>query len=411
MLFDRAVRRAQVTRSPHPLHDLGRAPGRRAIRSSAGASVVQMKRAPGPQAIERAQEGLRRSSSCRHLRLPKATEQRTEPEDPTYDTEEKMSAESLPRDASRGHGRAPGSSREALRLPNFLVVGAEKCGTTSLYQYLKQHPDVYLPAKKELHYFTYADIGKVARGPGGSDTLAHACATKEEYESYYRGAGPHLAVGEVSPSYFYFSQVSERINSELDRPKIIIMLRNPIHKAHSQYMHLVRDNKEKLPFFDALMAEQERIDAGWGPLWRYTESCLYSARISTYLEVFGEGRVKIGLFEELSKDPQTFVRDLFKFLGVAPDRAIDTSRAYNRSGRPRSRLLADFLARPNPVTAVARRWVPEEVRDRVKHAVLNLNTGRKDAIDDRSRAYLRERFANDVRELKQILQRRLNWLD
>jgi len=322
-----------------------------------------------------------------------------------------MSVESLPRDDPRSHGHGPASSREAVRLPNFLVVGAEKCGTTSLYQYLKQHPDVYLPAKKELHYFTYADIGTIARGPGESDILAFACATEEEYELHYRGAGPHLAVGEVSPSYFYFSQVSERICSELDHPKIIIMLRNPIDKAHSQYMHLVRDNKEKLPLFDALMAEQERIEAGWGPLWRYTESCLYSARISKYLEVFGEGHVKIGLFEELTKDPQAFVRDLFEFLGVAADRAIDTSRVYNKSGRPRSRLLADFLARPNPMTAAARRWVPEKVRDRVKHAVLNLNTGRKDTIDDRSRAYLRERFADDVRELKQILQRRLNWLD
>ena len=322
-----------------------------------------------------------------------------------------MSVETPVRDDARRCGHTPASSRKDVRLPNFLVVGAEKCGTTSLYQYLKQHPDIYLPAKKELHYFTYDHIEKIAEDPGGQYVLNHACATREEYETYYRETDAHVAIGEISPSYFYFSQISERIESELENPKIIIMLRNPIHKAHSQYMHLVRDNREHLPFFDALMAERQRIEAGWGPLWRYTESCLYSARVAKYIEVFGEDRIKIGLFEELSKDPQTFVKDLFEFLGVAPDRAIDTSRAYNESGRPRSRLLANFLAKPNPVTAAARRWVPEELRDRVKHAVLNLNTGRKDAIDDRSRAYLRERFAGDVRELEQILGRRLRWLN
>lgn len=108
--------------------------------------------------------------------------------------------DSLLRKDARHRGHAQGTSREDVRLPNFLVVGAEKCGTTSLYQYLKQHPDVYLPAKKELHYFAYDDIGKIAGGPGGSDILGSACATREEYESYYKGIGPHLTVGEVSPS-------------------------------------------------------------------------------------------------------------------------------------------------------------------------------------------------------------------
>jgi Sulfotransferase family len=320
-----------------------------------------------------------------------------------------MSTGSLSRDDEQRRGQARASSGEDVTLPNFLIVGAEKCGTTSLYQYLKQHPDVYLPAKKELHYFAYDEIGKIARDPGGQSVLTHSCATREEYESYYCGIGAYTAVGEVSPSYFYFSQTSERLKRELDDPKIIIMLRDPVKKAHSQYMHLVRDNREHLSFFDALMAEDQRIAAGWGPLWRYTESSLYSSRVAKYLQVFGDDRVKISFFEDLLRSPEAVVNDLFEFIGVAPAGSIDTSRVYNKSGRPRSRLLADFLAKPNPVTAAARRWVPEHLRDRIKHAMLDLNTGRKDAIDDRSRAYLRQRFAEDVRELERILGKRLNW--
>jgi hypothetical protein len=300
-------------------------------------------------------------------------------------------------------------SQDDVKLPNFVIIGAAKCGTTSLFQYLKQHHDVYLPVKKELHYFTYDHLSRNAGGPSGSRALDFACATREEYESHYREAASHVAIGEVSPSYFYFSEVSERIATELGRPKIVATLRDPVQKAYSQYMHLVRDNLETLPFFDALMAEQERIAAGWPAMWRYAESSLYADRIRKYLDVFGEDSVKIILFEELSKDPRRVLDDLSDFLKIASHEGIDTSRVYNRSGQPRSRFLADVLARQNPVTAAARRWLPEELRDRVKHAMLNLNTGRKETIDDRSRSYLREYFAGDLRELEGILGRRLSW--
>ena len=299
---------------------------------------------------------------------------------------------------------------EPVKLPNFVVVGAAKCGTTSLFHYLKQHPDVFLPAKKELHYFAYDQLSRNAGGPRGGRTLAFACATREEYQAHYREAGGHVAIGEVSPSYFYFAEVSERIKADLGEPRIVILLRDPIQKAHSQYMHLVRDNLETLPFFDALMAEPDRIASGYTAMWRYAESSLYYQRVRKYLEVFGEDRVRIFLFEELTKNPAPVLEALFDFLGIAPRREVDTSRVYNRSGQPRSRLLADFLARPNPVIATARRWLPEELRDRIKNAMLNLNTGRKDAIDDRSRAHLRAYLADDVRELEALLRRQLGWL-
>ncbi|HZA66279.1 MAG TPA: hypothetical protein VE592_04975, partial [Geminicoccaceae bacterium] len=138
-----------------------------------------------------------------------------------------------------------------VRLPNFVVAGAAKCGTTSLFHYLKQHPDVFLPAQKELHYFAYDHLSRNSGGPGGARSLDFACATREAYEAHYRAAGSQVAIGEVSPSYFYFDEVSERIETELCAPKIVIILRDPIEKAYSQYMHLVRDNRETLPFFEA----------------------------------------------------------------------------------------------------------------------------------------------------------------
>ena len=305
---------------------------------------------------------------------------------------------------------APPQVREHVRLPNFVIVGAAKCGTTSLFHYLKQHPDVYLPVKKELHYFAYDPLRSNAGGPGGARGLAFACATREQYDSYYRDVGAEGAIGEVSPSYFYFAEVSENIKAELGGPRIVILLRDPIEKAYSQYMHLVRDNLESLPFFEGLIAEPDRAASGWPAMWRYAESSLYSQRVRKYLEVFGAERVKIFLFEDLVRNPGRVLGTLYEFLSTGPGGEVDTSRVYNRTGPPCSRLLADLLARPNPVTAAARRWLPEDLRDRVRNAMLNLNTGRKDAIDDRSRAYLRASFADDVQELERLLGRQLGWL-
>ena len=106
-----------------------------------------------------------------------------------------------------------------MRLPNFLIVGAAKSGTTSLHYYLKQHPDIYLPAKKELHYFAWAYMLRFSGGPGDRNVLSHICRTKEEYESFYTKAITQSAVGEISPSYLVFSEVSHRIKRGTEQSK------------------------------------------------------------------------------------------------------------------------------------------------------------------------------------------------
>ena len=185
-----------------------------------------------------------------------------------------------------------------MRLPNFLVIGAAKSGTTSLHHYLKQHPDVYMPAKKELHYFASEHMKRCTAGPGDRNIPLHICETKQDYEAFFVAALDQAAVGEVSPSYLYFSEVAERILEELGRPKIIVVLRDPIHKAFSQYMHLVRDNRERLDFYQALLAETERAANGWSTLWRYAESSLYSRRLQTYIDLFGDSQVKILFYND-----------------------------------------------------------------------------------------------------------------
>jgi hypothetical protein len=252
---------------------------------------------------------------------------------------------------------------------------------------------------------------RLAAGPGDRNVLSDLCRTKEEYQSFYAKVAHQSAVGEISPSYFYFSEVSHQIKEELHDPKIIIILRNPIEKAFSQYMHLVRDNREILDFYDALMAERERIDRGWAAIWRYAESSLYCSRVQTYLGAFGERNVRLFLYDDLVKSPERLVRELLEFIDVDPQRPIDFGKVHNRSGKPRSRFVANLLTRPNPLRDMVKRLLPSEATYMLKLRLQDLNTGAKGSVDSRSRAYLKDYCTEDVQALQQIVGRPLTWLD
>ncbi len=297
-----------------------------------------------------------------------------------------------------------------MPLPNFVVVGAPKCGTTSLYHYLRQHPEVYLPARKELHYFTRELLLRDTAGPGDGAVLRHLCPTSEAYAAEFSAAGTATALGDISPSYFDFPEVAGQMRRELGDPRIVILLRDPIAKAFSQYMHLVRDGRETLAFHDALRAEADRTARGWSLIWRYAASSIYAERVRRYLDTFGPERVRIFLFEEFSREPQAVLDELWRFLEVDPGVRADTSQVFNASSRPRSRALAGLVSKRSPLAAAARAVIPASLRLRAVELVRRLNAGRKGEVDERSRAYLREYFAADVRETETLLARRLDWL-
>lgn len=290
------------------------------------------------------------------------------------------------------------------RLPNFLVVGAPKSGTTSLYEYLRPHPQVFLPERKELHYFSYRALARDVAGPGDAQTLSELCADHAAYASHYAGAGEQRAVGDISPSYLYFAdEVIPRIRTELQAPRIIVLLRDPVRKCHSQYMHMVREGLEPLGFAEALAAEQARRAAGWGNLWRYRESSLYAGRVAAFLEAFGAQALAVRWFEDFVAEPADAVRGLCEFLRIDPDVKIDTHRVHNRTGKPHSRRLAQMMFHDNAVKRAAQAVLPGGLRQRVRAAVSRLNTGAKEPIPADVHISLRDYFAPDVERLAAVL--------
>jgi hypothetical protein len=296
-----------------------------------------------------------------------------------------------------------------MHLPDFVVIGAPKCGTTSLHRYLAGHPDVYLPLQKELHFFAHPHISRCTNGPGDRDVLARIPATFDEYAKHYADDGGRRVAGEISTSYLYFDDVADDIRRRLGNVKIVAMIRNPVHKAHSQYMHLVRDNRETLQFYDALLAEDGRRREGWSDFWRYAESCLYAERLRTYLRVFGPDNVKVIVFEEFFSDTDRAMRDLLGFLGVRADVVLDTSEVHHRSGKPRSKTLASVLGKRSPVSRAARALLPRPLTDAVQRRLWALNTGSKDPIDPASRTYLEDYCRQDVAKVESLLGREVGW--
>jgi hypothetical protein len=297
-----------------------------------------------------------------------------------------------------------------VKIPNFIVIGAAKAGTTSLHAWLTQHPDIFLPKQKELHFFAAEWLREHSHGPGDERVLKDLAPTWDAYLAHFRDADGHRAVGEISPSYFAWWPSRESIRRHLDDPRIVLILRDPVQKAFSQYAHLIRDGRESLTFWEGLQAESGRKARGFGALWLYLESACYAVPTQRFLETFGRERMKILYFEDLVRDPKPTLRELFEFLGVDPDVPLDTGGVSNRSGVPRSRLLTTVVNDPR-LRRIARSLLPANLVTRIGRKATELNTGKKPVLDDRSKAFLLEHTLEDRKRLAQLLDRPVAWLE
>jgi hypothetical protein len=295
-----------------------------------------------------------------------------------------------------------------LQAPNFVVIGAAKAGTTSLHGWLAQHPEIFVPRQKELHFFAADWLRENSKGPGDARVLQDLPPDWDAYLAHYEGAGAARAVGDVSPSYLVAPDAAGAIRARLGDPRIVLLLRDPVQKAFSQYTHLLRDGRETLTFWEGLQAEPERIGKGYGALWRYLAAAAYLEPTRRYLEAFGCERVKVILFDDLVRDPAAALRELFTFLGVDPGVAIDTSEVRNRSGAPRSPALAALVNHPT-LRRLARSVLPVGLVAKAGSKLTTMNTGEKPLLDERSRDWLRVQLADDVRALEALLEQRTGW--
>jgi hypothetical protein len=295
-------------------------------------------------------------------------------------------------------------------MPTFLVIGAAKSGTTALWTFLRQHPDVFMPDHKEPQYFAFAEGEKPTfRGP--ATTIGRAVTSRSAYQDLFAAAADARAVGEASNLYLYVDGAAERIAHELPEAKLVAILRQPADRAFSAYQHLKRQGREPAPDFEAaLAAEAQRIREGWGFLWRYRDFGFYGRQLRRYAARFDRDRMLVHLHEDLEADAEATMRRTYEFLEVDPTFTPDLGARPNRGGVPRSGLRGALLSRRNPIRRLLAPAMPSGMRNRAR-SVADRQALSRERLDPVLRWRLTDEFREDIEELAGLLDRDLGaWL-
>ena len=172
-----------------------------------------------------------------------------------------------------------------MTLPNFLLIGAAKSGTSSLYHYFRQHPQIYMSPNKEPSFFAYEGKAIQLTGPGDQDFHAKRIVTDLiDYQALFGDRTNQPAIGEASILYLYAPDAPARIHHYLPDVKLMAVLRNPVDRAFSSYAHLRRDGRESIADFRlALQEEEARIKANWEHQWHYAQLGFYYTQTETVL--------------------------------------------------------------------------------------------------------------------------------
>lgn len=309
-----------------------------------------------------------------------------------------------------------------LALPDFLLVGAAKSATTSLYYYLSQHPDIRMTSIKESWFFSFLNDPPRYVSPG---VLSNVVSSVEEYVKLFAGARSEQKLGDASPSYLYtYRDTIRNIRSVYPAPyledlRIIISLRDPVSRTFSQYWTFRRVAQEPLPFEAAIEDKviEQRMRGNWNIFYDYTGFGRYHDQVKAYLEAFGKDRVLIVLYDDIQKDPVGVCQKIFAFIGVDTGFVPDVRLRYNElAGEPRNKWLLRILTSKNPVkraigTGVKRvlACFPEEpTRRAVENLVRRVFKFERMEMAAQTRAQLTRTFADDVRRLEALIGRDLS---
>ena len=295
-------------------------------------------------------------------------------------------------------------------LPDFLLIGAAKAGTTSVYDALGQHPDVYASPVKEPCFFAFGGNRPGYRGPGDAAWLDRVPFDLAAYQALFAGRTTEKVAGEGSHWYLYGEQAAAHIRRYVPDVRLVAVLRDPADRAYSTYLHLRRTGQETLPSFEeALRQEAGRIANGWG--WgHYVRRGHYGEQLQRYYDRFPAEQIRVYLYEDLQRDPLGLLRDLYRFLGVRDDFVPDLSVRRNVSGLPRHPRLHRLLRASLPLYRHLRPLIPADVR---RAALRRYNRDLvKPPLPSDVRREMIARLRDDILHLQTIIDRDLRaWLE
>ncbi|MCY7408740.1 MAG: sulfotransferase [Chitinophagales bacterium] len=300
----------------------------------------------------------------------------------------------------------------AIAKPNFFVVGAPKSGTTSLYIYLSQHPQVFLPRKKELNYFCF-DLH-----------FNYPLLSYQQFMSYYEEVKNETAIGEISVWNLFSKDAAQKIFDFNPESKIIIMLRNPVEMMYVLHSnHLYSGNENINDFGEALNEEEIRkrgelipnnIRCPYEGL-QYREVAKYSKQVLQYFKIFGRENVKVILFDDFIGETERSFKEILLFLKV-DENFLPELKPYNVSKTTRSKFLKQLITNPPSfIKRIGKIFFPHQTKRRdwlmIKLWKLNSKKLERRKMDERLREKLILEFTPEINELQKVIEKDLShWL-
>ena len=296
-----------------------------------------------------------------------------------------------------------------INLPNLLIVGAAKCGTTSLHNYLKQHPDIFMSKQKEPHFLINSDIGE--------DRIHKAITVLEDYEDMFKTDSIYKYKGESSVMYLAFPEFSiKNIKKYLDpNVKIIIMLRNPVERAFAGYLHNLRYNpSENLSFEEALEKSEARYykERDITPDTRYLHVGNYYSQVESFISMFNDN-VLVIMYEDYVNDIDLCLANVFDFLDIDKI-SVDTSRRHMVGGWVfKRKFLRNLLIPRNNFKSLIKNLLPnKKIRMAIKQKIMNMSTVENPSISEDMHKKLTEYYRKDIDNLSKLLNKELNcWIN
>ena len=294
------------------------------------------------------------------------------------------------------------------KLPNFLIVGAAKSGTSSLHNYLNQHPEVFMPSynsegmKVKEPRFLIKDLVK--------HRLHNGVWTWEEYKSLFNDVIDEKAIGESTVLYLYYykdaiKNIKEKLGNDV---KIIIMLRNPTDRAYSAFQHVSRGFKEQNSFEESLEMEDGRLEreGNLTPMVMYKDMGLFHEMVKSYQEHFSN--VHVIIYDDFSDNTENQMKKIYQFLGISDNKNIDYETRHNVGGkRWKNDKMKHLLMRKNTIKSIFKKIIPKGLRRGIRNNLVSASTNKVPPMKDHTRIMLNDFFREDVKQLSTLLNRDL----
>jgi len=294
------------------------------------------------------------------------------------------------------------------KLPNFLIVGAAKSGTSSLHQYLLQHPDIFMStfnnkgvSVKEPQFLIKSKVER---------RLHFGIWEWKEYLSIFEGVKEQSVIGEASVFYlYYYKEAIKNIKKRLGNDvKIIILLRNPVDRAFSAFLHVSKSVKEPLSFEEALEQEEGRLerDLTLTPMVMYKSMGMYYSMVKAYKNEFKN--IHVVIYEDFRDKTNITLESIFMFLDVNPTLELDYSLRHNVGGKEWKNInMKNLFQNDSLLKSIYFKFVPRIIKNKIKERVLRLSTKKAGIMNRKTKDNLKSFFKEDINKLSNLIKRDL----